>query len=865
MGQQQLQHVDHQSPPLGEPEQFPARKSPVPGNVPQATLLEQFQQSTRRTSLIGVGNLDPHRRPFDPVPEPPQSAIDKIGFVDHSDGANVRSGPAEAGGKTVAKLPPGARVFVSGIHPSAPHWWYVTAVIDDKSTGRAIVQGYIQDVRITTDVPEPWAVLHRVAPGDTAEKLVKERYPGAARPGQDLRYYENVLVHVNQRAKRKGVTGSPQSPNILGKGNNNVQLVAGERIWLVSPAYADTLANVVSSGSLTDGKLAELKGLHAAYQGHIRDLLRSACVSPEVLKEVGGEYAEFIGEHRVAIVGAFAMFILAEATSAFLAATPTGVGQLAAAAIQLGLFGLGAAGAVVAAETALGHGSEWIKLAWTAKGDSKQLDAAGKEFTQMLVSIAMAYFAGRAAGQKLSNFGKLANSPHGLPTSHGNANPALRTAKPGDMDTVRSQAADGSVHYSVPAETRAGASQAATRGPDPIAPAATTAASVPRVPPRTVQNRRPKQSPSLPAAAVFPFGYPALAGGAPGPGEFAPEPGKSSPDAAGKGSNALPDKQQVWDLKGEGAGPAWDDHFETFHNVAQVRRYLAKTRERVKTLSDAELKLEAQKCVDALLWLRGQEIKDAGESFRNYLPGLSSDSPMRTADDLLNDMWNGGINLQAVINTLRTPFLDDEDIKAVIRGEAPYRQNVKGTALETLEELQRRFSKPFQVGQPAAHPARIAVSHEGLPQASEVTDLAKARDAWFRTWNWAQSLSEEQVVAELLQVKNTPLRWAEGATVRPLLMDMPGTIRRSISRNSGESDPLNDLIGNIFVVNIANPSRLDDPNMGLILQIEFPNFEQTTRENALDRMRIWGLLKTLKVQLGKYPDNILGLLGRAPG
>ncbi len=44
---------------------------------------------------------------------------------------------------------------------------------------------------------------------------------------------------------------------------------------------------------------------------------------------VTGEYADAMKDHLPEIIGITAGFILAESASAFLAATPTGVGQLA--------------------------------------------------------------------------------------------------------------------------------------------------------------------------------------------------------------------------------------------------------------------------------------------------------------------------------------------------------------------------------------------------------------------------------------------------------------------------------------------------------------------------------------------------------
>lgn len=83
---------------------------------------------------------------------PPSAGIDKAGFIDHSDGSNIRTGPAESGGQKLRDqpLPPATRVFVSGTHPSAPAWWYVTAYLDD-----GIVRGYLQGDRVNVNLPEP--------------------------------------------------------------------------------------------------------------------------------------------------------------------------------------------------------------------------------------------------------------------------------------------------------------------------------------------------------------------------------------------------------------------------------------------------------------------------------------------------------------------------------------------------------------------------------------------------------------------------------------------------------------------------------------------------------------------------------------
>ncbi len=309
------------------------------------------------------------------------------------------------GGKTVidAPLPPATRVFVSGTHPRAPQWWYVTAFLPDR-----IVRGYVQQFRVNTDLPEPLAKLHQVKSGDTVEKLAVQEYGSSVRDGHDLRYYENVMLFANQQRGRVGITGTYQDPELLGGGANNIQLVAGHRIWLVSPAYAHAVEGVVPDGSLTNGAYAKAK----RFVQHVVDIIKSVTQSPHYFGEVAGEYAQAIRDHLPEIIGIVAGFIAAEAASAFLAATPTGVGQITAVLIQLALSAFGAAGMVEAGVEALKHAGQWLTLAWTAKGKDEQIGAASREFLRMLVSIAMAALA--YTGVK-GNLGKAVEIARAMP------------------------------------------------------------------------------------------------------------------------------------------------------------------------------------------------------------------------------------------------------------------------------------------------------------------------------------------------------------------------------------------------------------------------------------------------------------------
>ena len=380
-----------------------------------APLLDRYESGGRATNAA-VQRQDKDKSATEPAEpagasgaavDPPAEADSKPGFIDSSEGANIRTRPAElAGSLTLTPTPllPATRVFVSGRHPQTADWSYVTAFLPG-----AIVRGYVQGFRVTTDLPEPMAKLHQVQPGDTAEGLAVQEFSSAVRDGHDLRYYENVLLHVNRERGRAGVTGSFQDPGLLGGGANNVQLVAGHRIWLVSPTYAHALEGVVPDGSFTNGAYAKGK----RFVQHIEDIVQSVTESRNHFGEVAGEYAQAIRDHMPEIIGIIAGFIVAEAASAFLAASPTGVGQIAAVVIQLGLAAFGAAGMVQAGIQALEHAERWLTLAWTAKGKDAQIAAASKELLKMLVSLAMAALA--YVGVK-GSMGKAAAIADSMPT-----------------------------------------------------------------------------------------------------------------------------------------------------------------------------------------------------------------------------------------------------------------------------------------------------------------------------------------------------------------------------------------------------------------------------------------------------------------
>jgi hypothetical protein len=205
---------------------------------------------------------------------------------------------------------------------------------------------------------------------------------------------------------------------VLGGGANNIKLYSGHRIWLVTPDYAKALEGVVPSGSLTGGAVAKVKH----FGEHLQDILHSVTESRNHFGEVAGEFAQAIRDHLPAIVGITAGFLTLEAGSMFLAATPTGVGQAAAAVIQLALSAFGAASMVEAGVEALKHGTAWLTTAWTAHGKPELITEASKEFLRMLVAIAVAALGYLGAKGSYKNALKIANN---MPTG---SQPAFATA-----------------------------------------------------------------------------------------------------------------------------------------------------------------------------------------------------------------------------------------------------------------------------------------------------------------------------------------------------------------------------------------------------------------------------------------------------
>jgi hypothetical protein len=181
---------------------------------------------------------------------PPLARSYRVGFVRNTDGANLRSRPAELPGSallTPRPLPAGTRLLVGEPHPQKPDWVSVTA-----SSGGRSLSGYVQALRVTTALPEPSVTLYLVLAGRTELRSLASRISGQeVRPGRDLRFYEQAVLYLSQQAGLQGAHWG--SATVGGELQNSVLLRQGGLIWLPSPAFANTLQGLVPSGSITGG------------------------------------------------------------------------------------------------------------------------------------------------------------------------------------------------------------------------------------------------------------------------------------------------------------------------------------------------------------------------------------------------------------------------------------------------------------------------------------------------------------------------------------------------------------------------------------------------------------------------------------
>jgi hypothetical protein len=195
---------------------------------------------------------DPARaeqKPPDELNNPWKAGIEvsRPGLIQTSDGANLHPDPSLA--TTTERLGLNARVWVER---SVAGFYFVVS-----DTGSS---GFVQQARVTLDLPDAAAKLYTIQSGETALDIVKKFYKADAQGwGQDERFFVNVLVFVNQDKQRKGI----YKPDPEG-GWDATQTIADRTIWIPSLAYATALKGKVSSGSLSYETWSTVKDIAVA-------------------------------------------------------------------------------------------------------------------------------------------------------------------------------------------------------------------------------------------------------------------------------------------------------------------------------------------------------------------------------------------------------------------------------------------------------------------------------------------------------------------------------------------------------------------------------------------------------------------------
>ena len=162
-------------------------------------------------------------------------SVSTLGIVQTDDGARLHKAPDPASAWT-RQLELNTRVVVD--RKLAAGW--VMVVLPDSGD-----IGYVETVRVNTELPDPQARLYRIQPNEGAQAVVKKFYSGFTW-GEDQRFFVNALVYVNHQAGRKGI----RKPS-LDAAWDTATTTAGSQIWIPGEAYVKALKGVVSSGSLT--------------------------------------------------------------------------------------------------------------------------------------------------------------------------------------------------------------------------------------------------------------------------------------------------------------------------------------------------------------------------------------------------------------------------------------------------------------------------------------------------------------------------------------------------------------------------------------------------------------------------------------
>ena len=310
--------------------------------------------------------------------------VNTIGIIiwDGSPQVRMRSAPDTNSDNVITNLSFNTHIQV--IRSLSNGWFFVSSSIGE--------MGYVASSYIWTHLPEPNAKLHRVESGNSGTAIaIAERYyrQQANDWGQDLRFYVNVLAHVN----RIDVSNTAN-------GWRDVHFQANNFIWIPSVEFARGLIGKVNSGS-TSYNVADSLGLASSIdraEQLWQDFKTAIALSNRYL-------ADAIARHSTealfnallalagAVIGATAILAVSTAVGAAIGAFAGGVGAAPGAAFgfEVGLvilkwLGLGLL--VVWIDSVINDVmnafGQFISMVWQANGNQRQLENAARQFAEAI-------------------------------------------------------------------------------------------------------------------------------------------------------------------------------------------------------------------------------------------------------------------------------------------------------------------------------------------------------------------------------------------------------------------------------------------------------------------------------------------------
>lgn len=234
----------------------PDLTKPIPDQSKPAVTPNQTMQ---RSSLGLQREPQPKTSQANPAKIPTGNAINRLGGVITAAGVDFKETP-DPSAKIISTLPPGIRFVV--LEELDGGWCKVLLKSDnlilgqlyspnaekiDPNTEKFVNKdgkniGFVAKDMITL-APDPDARLHYIQTNQSPIGIAEKYYSSAVKRDEDLRFYVNVLHHVNPKS----------IPNPSGNDWKQTKALEGLWMWVPGIAFAKSLHGVVKSGSITGG------------------------------------------------------------------------------------------------------------------------------------------------------------------------------------------------------------------------------------------------------------------------------------------------------------------------------------------------------------------------------------------------------------------------------------------------------------------------------------------------------------------------------------------------------------------------------------------------------------------------------------